>query len=236
MVTVRPQVAQVPYSEYTINYTTFIPSNYIEGPPQTRMSCGLGKPLFFAGDDRGFSPNATTFRTRQLVTVVLDRAAKEDGVRNGTKQNLVNPSKAYAPDALLDGRIDKNDDDNTLNDCHLLHKVGRASNSKMDIIVRRTGPRVLVIRLYGAVKNPLVFGAPEINWDVTITIDGENTRWSIEGEHDGFPAHELYINNVRCHSYAPPGNGFREQLKLFGPIYDGVRINEHGTSTDICIR
>lgn len=44
--------------EFTFNVTTFIPANFVEGPPQTRSEC-RGRPLFFAGDDRGFSSSCT---------------------------------------------------------------------------------------------------------------------------------------------------------------------------------
>ena len=214
--------------EFTINVTTFIQTNSLQGPPQAR--CDGGKQLFFKGDDRGFSATASTFRTRSLITVIPEQSADADGLKEGSEQELVGQTRSYAPDALADGVIDSADDDSVLHDCHLLHDVATASNSNMHAAVTRTGAHVVSVHMFGGAANPLVFGSPEINWDFTITIDtsGSSAHWTIMGAHDGFPSYEVYINNNQIYTFSPgPGPyGFLDILKLFPPL--DVNVNRSG--------
>jgi hypothetical protein len=214
--------------ELTINVTTFIPTNSLTGPPQAR--CGRGQQLFFKGDDRGFGATAPSFRTRSLITVIPEQSADADGLKAGSEQELIGETRSYAPDALADFVINSADDDAVLHDCHLLHDVGTASNSGMHAVVTRTGEHQVSVHMFGGAGNPLVFGAPEINWDFTITIDtsGSSTHWTIMGDHDGFPAYEVYINNNPIYTFSPgPGPyGLFDILKLFPPL--DVNVNTSG--------
>jgi hypothetical protein len=66
--------------------------------------------LAFAGDDRGFDIDATSYRAKQIVTVVPDEADDADGLAEGSKQNLGGISESFdARLALADGRIDEAD-------------------------------------------------------------------------------------------------------------------------------
>ena len=66
-----------------------------------------------------------------------------------------------------------------------------------------------------------IFGlnaAPEINGDITITLRqycGKPPIYKIEGQHDGFPSHEVYINQTAVHLYDPLVTG-NTPLSLFG--------------------
>jgi hypothetical protein len=73
--------------------------------------------VHFAGDDRKFTPAASSFRTRQLVIVIPGQALDPDGLKKGSERNLVGETKAYAEDALEDGRLDAADDDAVLHEC-----------------------------------------------------------------------------------------------------------------------
>jgi len=213
--------------EFTINVTTFIPTNSLTGPPQAR--CGRGRQLVFKGDDRGFSPAGASFRTRTRITVIPEQSADADGLKAGSEQELVGETRSYAPDALANGVLDAADDDAVLNDCHLLHEVATASNSNMHAAVTRTGEHQVSVHIFGGAGNPLVV-SPEINWDFTITIDtsGTSAHWTINGAHDGFPAYEVYINDNPIHTYSPgPGPyGLFDILKLFPPL--DVNVNKSG--------
>src|SRR5262245_32815220 len=58
---------------FTIEFTTFIPANHLVGPTLHPQSYGGLVPpsrLIFAGDDRGFDVDATSYRARQVVTVI----------------------------------------------------------------------------------------------------------------------------------------------------------------------
>jgi hypothetical protein len=226
-------------SEYKVSFSTFIPTNYLTGPPQAFciVPPQLWPPaihgpqgLVFAGDDRGFDPNATSFRTRQTVGLVPEQSASSSGVSTPAAE-AVGESKAYAPDALAgDNRIDPADDDATLGDCHLLHARGTASTSNMHVDVTRVNDHQVKAHLYGGAGNPLVVGAPAIDWDLTLTIDTSGTapHWTLAGAHDGFPAYEVYVNGQTLYTYSPgPGPyGFGDIAKLFPPL--DVNVNASG--------
>lgn len=218
-------------SEFQINFTTFIQGNSLIGPPQSR--CGRGEQLFFAGDDRRPNPSATSFRTRQLVTVITDQSVDADGIKDGTgPQNLVGVTKSYAPDALP--TIDASDDDYpNLLDCHLLHEMAQASNLGMRVSVTRTGPQSLSIHLQGSVGNPLVLGAgalAPIDWDLTLRLDtsGPVPSWALSGTDDGFPSWELYANDNPIYiRNAPPPYTLNDLRKLL-PVVGDIQVNASG--------
>jgi hypothetical protein len=212
---------------FDVSYSTFIPHDHVIGPPQSR--CGMGQQLYFKGDARGFSSSATSFRSRQTVSLVTDDS---DGIKDGSSpQNFIGESRSYAPDALDDGRIDSADDDAVLGDCHLLHEQGTASTSSMHITVTPVSAQVVRVRLHGGASNPLVFGAPNIDWDLTLTIDASSspTRWTLTGAHDGFPAHEVYVNGKTLYTYdpgPPPYSFIPHLIRLFPPL--DVEVNRTG--------
>src|SRR5262245_48467519 len=91
-ITSGPRVANARPSEqsprtFTIVFSTFIPSNYVNGPrihPQAYAGLLPPRRLTFAGDDRGFDVDSTSFRARQVVTVIPDAAEDADGLLEGS--------------------------------------------------------------------------------------------------------------------------------------------------------
>lgn len=227
--TVAITVVEPPESEFAISYAAFIPANYVPAPPQFWCFDSNNKrtELYLDGDDRGFDPNSQDYRLKQLVNVVTG-ASDADGIKDGTTpQNLVGVSEAYAPNAVADGKLDESDDDGVLGDCHLLHLRDQASNENMHITVNKISDNTVVVNMHGGAGLPFKpkhFGspAPEINWEYTITIDtsGEHPTCRIEGQHDGFPAYEVYINGKRIYEYWPgdPPYGFGHVRALFPPM------------------
>jgi hypothetical protein len=226
-------------STFKVSFSTFIPTNYLDGPPQAfcikapefKLPPVIHGPqhIVFAGDDRGFDPNATSFRTRQTVGVVPEQSTNESGVDTPPAEQ-VGESKSYAPDALADGKLTAADDDATLHDCHLLDNRAFASTDGMHVDVTRVNAHQVKAHLYGGAGNPLVFGAPAIDWDLNLTIDtsGSKPHWTLTGAHDGFPAYEVYVNGQTLYTYSPgPGPyGFGDILKLFPPL--DVSVNTSG--------
>jgi hypothetical protein len=224
--------------DFNVSFSTFIPTNYLDGPPQAFCipAPHLGLPpvihgpqhLVFAGDDRGFDPNATSFRTRQTVGVVPEQSASDSGIGTPPSEQ-VGESKSYASDALADGKITSADDDAVLHDCHLLDDRGFASTSGMHVDVTRVNAHQVKAHLYGGAGNPLLI-APAIDWDLNLTIDtsGSKPHWTLTGAHDGFPAYEVYVNGQTIYTYSPgPGPyGFGDILKLFPPL--DVSVNTSG--------
>jgi hypothetical protein len=62
----------------------------------------------------------------------------------------------------------------------------------------------VTIRLTGSVANPLV-PSPTIDYQIDVSIDFSdplNLRYTVVGDHDGFPNYELYLNEQHIHGYA----------------------------------
>jgi hypothetical protein len=102
----------------------------------------------------------------------------------------------------------------------------------MHITVTPVSAKVVRVRLHGGASNPLVFGAPNIDWDLTLTIDASAspTRWTLTGAHDGFPAHEVYVNDQTLYTYdpGPPPYTFVTHLRRLFPPLD-VDVDRSGT-------
>jgi hypothetical protein len=238
---VRSFEVSVEDERFLVNLTTFIPGNHV----QTPFGCtrprddGQGSEHLFLDvrtDDRGFDPDAETYRTRQLVVVEPDEDVDEDGFVSA--ENTVRPTRAYARDALLDGFINDADDDGVAGDCRLFHQEASARPELMDVVVDRLAEDVVMIRLAGGPGQPLFppFGRPEINWELTLIVDatGPRTRWVVVGEHDGFPAYELYLKGERIYEYWPgdPPYDQGEILRLLLPPLDVSGIAVEGELDD----
>ena len=205
-----------------------------EGDGRTRK-----RRLYFAGDNRGFSPAAPTYRVRQLVTVIHDETQDtdgiDDGIKDGSLRNLADEVRAYADDAMADGVINVADEDGTSNDCHLFHQANLAETDLMDIEVARTGPNSLEIRFRGTLHNPLV-GPSEvlgaIDWDFAMTLDAsaDPVQWTLNGAHDGFPAYEIYVNGETVYQYDPgvPPYEFSRHVRKLLPPLDVAVTSESG--------
>jgi len=226
------RIINIRTDEFTINVTTFIPTNFVSGP--RTAFCRSDQPpsrpqqLFFKGDDRTFDPTATAYRTRQLITVITDEASDPDGLEEDSEPNLIGITRAYAPDAIDDGVIDAADDDSVQGDCHLLHQVGQGSTANMHITVSRIDSKTVTVRLFGKAANPLVFLSEElatIDWDfeITVTTAGPKPEWRLSGKHDGFPAYEIYINNHPIYLRSPgPADNTGQLLPPFDVFIEKI--------------
>ncbi len=197
-------------------------------PPKKRR-------LFFGGDNRSFSPTGETFRLRQRVTVITEEVIDPDGLKEGTIQNLVKESRSYAEDALDDGVIDANDEDGIANDCTLFHDADTAQSDSMMVTVLRDSPTKVFVRMEGGPGMPLsslaeIFG--RVDWFLTLTIDTATgtPEWRLAGRHDGFPAYELYTNDLEIYRYGPgiPPFTYKDHLKKLGQPMD-VAVDKSGS-------
>ena len=213
--------------EFNINFTTFIPGNNMDSQSShclTKTFPPRFQALYIRLDDRGFAPHAATYRSRQLVTVIPDESVDVDGLKEGSKRNLVNPTKVYAADALP--IIDDNDDDDTLDDCHLLVDIKEPipNPPDMHIDVKRTGPRTVRVHLFGnagtGFPNRIIRPCP-ISWDFSLDVDvsGQRPTVAISGAHDGFPAYEIYVDDFRVYDYSIlPPTSVAHLAPLCGPL------------------
>jgi hypothetical protein len=82
---------------------------------------------------------------------------------------------------------------------------------------------VLVEGPSGYVSTPVTIPPPGITYSVTIEINLSAKTISWKGEHDGFPAHEFFVEHELEHGYLPNGLGPLNQLTLF-PVFPSVKF------------
>lgn len=234
----------LPVQVITIN--TFIPHNNVDDPGNMNP---FGNDHVFEGDNRmsGTPARATwnkdgSHRTQQRFNVIPFRnmgdadglednayANDPDGVKNDSWLNHVGATHRYHKSSSLDASGNLTAAaraDTTLGDAHLKVAEATASSSGMSLSPTWLGDHKIKIRCVVSVGNPLApsVGGNEIDYDCEITIDYSNAsdlRYSLEGDHDGFPAYEVYIGNKRIFQHDPLATG--ESLgSLFDPLEHDV--------------
>jgi hypothetical protein len=146
-----------------------------------------------------------------LVTVIPDAALDADGLKEGSAVSSALPTTLYAVDALP--IIDAADDDGTLGDCSLLHDIVQPAQADFTIDVQRVGPEAVMVTLAGTARTGVGFpglGAPcAINWQISINVDATGAKPVVatSGEHDGFPAYEMYVNQEPVYQRMPDVGG-----------------------------
>jgi hypothetical protein len=168
-------------------------------------------PFYFAGagDGRGFAesgPNPPLGTT----------GAKEGTARTWTRI-FVDPTA----DEPLRGRVE-HDNGDSVGLSYGLSFVGgwprfvvdesaaqRPSPSTRVADVRRAGGGI-VVRIDTAEGTPLVPGAPLIDdhFTITLTRTADRLRYTVEGRHDGFPAHAVYVGGQLVYGFDPRGARF----------------------------
>ena len=201
----------------------------------------LRRDLYYRGDTRSFDAMATSYRVRQKLTVIPDSETNQTvdaaGLKTGSIQNLIGQSRSYADDALLNnGTLDDGDNDDIEDDCVLFHKAATATVTQshgMVVTVNRINEHKVEVHLTGGPPNPLSVAAQlvaTLDWDLTITIDtsGDKPHWTLEGAHDGFPAYEIYINDIEIDTYSPctPPFTFSDTRKLLWPL--DISVSKQG--------
>ncbi len=208
-----------------IKFAGFIPGDRIIAPG-TCVYKGETVPrqLYDNGNNRSFKYDADgkeDYKIQQIATLDTVEACKFDP----TSQNNIGLTKAYASDSLKNDspnvpRIGPNDEDGIPGDCSLFHMQAIGSNKGMQVEFEKIARNITKVTLRGNAKNPLlILGAgPGISWEIMVTIDatGSIPKYTIEGEHDGFPAYELYLNKQLVYKFWP---GDPPYDSIFDPFF-----------------
>ncbi len=225
------RIALSPAEVVTIQ--TFIPHNNVDDP---RNLIPFTYKTVFAGDNRLIGSPARakwnengSHRTRQRFNVVAWRAADANGLQDNAYAN--DPDGVQNDEWLVDIGTTREFDkassldasgnltaaalaDATLHD-HTL-KVNEATASKATVWIDKTewiGDYKVAIYCKCSSGNPLVSGAGifgPITYNFTISIDRSDPahpKYSLSGDHDGFPAYEVYINHKRIYEHDPLATG-----------------------------
>ena len=187
-----------------IKYRMFIPSPAIKGPWLSD----------FGGDGRGFSYAGGTARGEIVAHVDVTPGG---GIANvSTVSRHWGESTAYdgddtfevsgKPDWWLGKRSGANPKEREtlpVTDDNLRIYTGAPATTR-----NITGflENASVVTIHAAGHNPLITPSPDIDVSASVLIR-RNSSGAVEvramGKHDGFPAHELYVNRQRIHHYDP---------------------------------
>jgi Divergent InlB B-repeat domain len=215
---------------FHVELRSFIPGDHVLGPGGCVFKHHPRK-VYFEGDDRGFRADVLLgdYRTEQAIDLSVSQATG----RNYTDH--VGITRKYASDALADGSITRSDRDATLHDCHLLDDQGYADASGSHF--RHSVSTIIngvSVHFHGDVGNPIALPRPfnravcnidyEFDVDIVQQLSG-GYSYTVTGEHDGFPAFEIYINNQPVYRFMPKGGHLLDGMKGLcgrGPL--GARI------------
>jgi hypothetical protein len=192
-----------------VKYRMFIPSPVIKGLPHAGD---------FGGDGRSFSYDSGTSRGEITSTVHLTPGMGVDRVvlnsRHWGESTEYDDDDTYHVNGKPDWWLDKQagaqpTERATLaaNDDNLRIVKGASGTRAITSIVSSTAP----VTIHAAGAMPLSAVAPDIDADVTVLFRNNNglIQAKAVGKHDGFPAHELYVNGETIYRYDPvaAGNG-----------------------------
>ena len=157
------------------------------------------------GDDRdnSNSPGAL-YRVTQLVTVIPYADLDADGIKDtfaGISYNrkLAGISTLYNKPTSVPSPSDPYSASNRLLSAASPTNSGTADLSRVYLDpLARTANNVIQTRLHGAANDPLITFSSDIDWDITIDIDGANVlvpKFNIAGGRDEYPALEIDIGD-----------------------------------------
>lgn len=191
-----------------IKYRAFIPAPAISGP-------------FFDnyhGDGRGFSYASGTSRGEITFTVDVSPGGGISNLR--VIDRHWSPSHSYAasdtspvagkPDWWLDlaaGAVPTATASCPTNDDTLRAYIGAPGTTRNVMAMAESAS---ICSIYMSGNNPILPGSPAIDADVSVLLrrrsDG-GIEAKAYGSHDGFPSHELYVNQTALFTYDPVAAG-----------------------------
>ncbi len=191
---------------FELKYRMFIPSPLIDAPTAV-----------FGGDGRGFSYSGGESRGEITVRVRMTPGGGVAGVdlierhwgESTEWRSADSHSVAGKPSWWLEaneGAQPIRRDTLAASDDNLRVYVG-APGTVRSITAMAEGASIVTIDASGSL--PLSSVAPAIDAVMTlfIRVSGDSIEVRVDGEHDGFPCHELYVNRQRIYSYDPVAAG-----------------------------
>jgi len=211
-------------NKFEIRLRTFIPSPavYAADPaPASDRGCLLNAFCLYSGDNRGFSPNIGTHRTLQNVIVTAAGVGNPiigAPTRNFCPTNKYNPSQgnpvAGQPSWWWALRS---------NQAPIQSRRLALTNTNNIVRGERVDANTVRVRLALAAGNP--FAGPDIDANINVFIRKRPNvppEYRVEGNHDGFPAYELYINGTRVYDFDPKVRN-QNPRSLFPPAEWAIR-------------
>ena len=187
-----------------LRFAGFIPCSAVNVP-------GIREYPYVGGDNRSFSFEQAAKRSRASASVLID---PYQGITNAS--GFIGLTRAYKSDQISKGS-------GLCNTVYDNEVPSRAEQDSLDGIKYhfesyRTfkGHRYNYdkVTLILEAKNPISYLAPHLNAWVSVYVVYEDSseglrpvQYLYEGEHDGFPSYELYVNRELAFSYDITRNG-----------------------------
>ena len=189
-----------------VKYRMFIPSPLIDAPTSV-----------FGGDGRDFSYSGGSSRGELTAIVHLTPGGGISSIdtldRHWSESTEYNSSDAHAVAGKPSWWLEKNAGAQPIaraalavSDDNLNIYVGATGTTRS---IQATIEQASLLTIEAAGSLPLSSVAPAIDVDMSllIRISGGRVEVKVQGEHDGFPCHELYVNRQRIYSYDPVAVG-----------------------------
>ena len=195
--------------DFDVQVRSFIPAPWVDSVFAVD-SCGINPlhQVIYNGNNRGFA-RGTNYNVKTHSNLFLrpDAGGQAPGsyVYHYTGHTeRYEKATGLAPDGITLLR------DPVLHDCYKLDDSGFAPTGNLHADVSgNAGARLASAHFYGGAANPLVFGAPEISWDISVSISNPTPpllpSYTISYTHDCFPAFEVYIGSQGIHQSSPAG-------------------------------
>jgi hypothetical protein len=132
-----------------------------------------GRNIWFRGDNRKFNVDAKSYRTRTDVTIVC-----ETGSNNVTMRPFIGKSTEVTSD-----------------DKFVQSAIASSNGIKLKIIHQRYPTIKFTVEHEVGIPSKLLLVNPDIYYSYTGEFDCEKGTYTLEGEHDKAPNHEVYIKN-----------------------------------------
>ncbi len=191
---------------FELRYRMFIPSPLIDAPTAV-----------FGGDGRSFSYDGGTSRGEITVRVRMTPGGGVAGVdllnRHWGQSTEYRTADSHAVAGKPSWWLEANSGANPIREATL-----PASDDNLRVYVGAPGTvrsitamaeRASIVTIDASGGLPLSLVSPNIDAVMTlfIRLSGDGVEVRVDGEHDGFPCHELYVNGQRIYSYDPVAAG-----------------------------
>lgn len=227
--------------------TAFIPDARVENPSPVSIPPDLSHYAEFRGDGHANFVSGGGARVWSSVTVDLsaqdEPTIKDDtGTTVGYNLECVKFRDATGPiDWLFGGR-------------YKMEEVATKAKStpKGGSEVQANAGGTATVRIKNAASDPLVTAAPQVNYDLTVTLtrSGNDVSYTVTGSMNAYPAYDVIIDHTPVHGTHPglqtesvgkvfvPGVGMvddpaRKASLTFGLLYSHP-VNVSGTIVGAC--
>jgi len=185
--------------EFEVQAKMWIREQWIDTPPHPTIHFGGYK--IAGGDDRDNNNSPTAaYRVTQKVVIVPYKDLDLDGIKDDHvpfiyKMNSPGLSSLWVKSASVPNPSDPYSASNRFLSTATPSSTAPPDVTRMHIDgLSRTNDKVSRVRFHGAANDPLVPFSFDINWDITVAIDGTDVlepKYVIEGNHDDYPAFEI---------------------------------------------